>query len=97
MTNLMAFSSLAYFCYFVFLVTSYVIKQTLQSNNRQLAMTLEKTRQELRMAQRVIMDQKREIGELQFQVSTYKHLAGLGPEEIEIEVRERMEVSFFVN
>ena len=56
-------------------------------------MTLEKTRQELRMANSIIMDQKREIADLQFQVSTYKHLAGLRPEEIETEVRYRMEVS----
>ncbi|CAG2207784.1 unnamed protein product [Mytilus edulis] len=73
-------------------VTSRVIKQTLQSNNRQLAMTLEKTRKDLRMASNVIMDQKREIIGLQTQVTTYKHLAGLKPDEIENEVQIRMEV-----
>ncbi|CAC5367295.1 unnamed protein product [Mytilus coruscus] len=72
-------------------VTSRVIKQTLQSNNRQLAMTLEKTRKDLRMASNVIMDQKREIIDLQTQVTTYKHLAGLKPDEIENEVKIRME------
>ncbi|XP_063421397.1 biorientation of chromosomes in cell division protein 1-like 1 isoform X2 [Mytilus trossulus] len=72
-------------------VTSRVIKQTLQSNNRQLAMTLEKTRKDLRMASNVIMDQKREIIGLQTQVTTYKHLAGLKPDEIEHEVQIRME------
>ncbi|VDI28346.1 Hypothetical predicted protein [Mytilus galloprovincialis] len=72
-------------------VTSRVIKQTLQSNNRQLAMTLEKTRKDLRMASNVIMDQKREIIGLQTQVTTYKHLAGLKPDEIENEVQIRME------
>jgi len=55
-------------------------------------MTLEKTRQELRMANTIIMDQKGEIVDLQAQISTYKHLAGLKPEEIENEVKYRMEV-----
>jgi hypothetical protein len=55
-------------------------------------MTLEKTRQELRMANTIIMDQKGEIVDLQTQITTYKHLTGLKPEEIDNEVKYRMEV-----
>jgi len=53
-------------------------------------MTLEKTRQELRMANTIIMDQKGEIVDLQAQISKYKHLAELKTNEIE-HVKCRME------
>ena len=44
------------------------------------------------MANTIIMDQKGEIVDLQTQITTYKHLTGLKPEEIDNEVKYRMEV-----
>ncbi|XP_041367662.1 uncharacterized protein LOC121382204 [Gigantopelta aegis] len=68
-----------------------VVKATLRANNKALAQSLEKVRLDLRMANEIIMMEKKEKQELQQRVATLSRVAGLKDEQFEIEANRRIE------
>ena len=70
-----------------------VVKATLRANNKALAQSLEKVRLDLRLANDIIMMEKKEQQELQQRVATLTRVAGLRDEQIEVEANCRMKVS----
>nr|XP_022310094.1 altered inheritance of mitochondria protein 21-like [Crassostrea virginica] len=68
-----------------------VQKQSLRANNRALAVNLERTKQELRMALEMTQELRREIQEKDMRIVTLERVSGLRNEEIEEEVLRRVE------
>lgn len=67
-------------------------KQSLRANNRALAVNLERTKQELRMAVEMNQELRREIQEKDMRIVTLERVSGLRNDEIEEEVLRRVEV-----
>lgn len=67
-------------------------KQSLRANNRALAVNLERTKQELRMALEMNQELRREVQEKDMRIVTLERVSGLKNDEIEEEVLRRVEV-----
>lgn len=77
---------------FILFIVNSVQKQSLRANNRALAINLERTKQELRMALEMNQELRREIQEKDMRIVTLERVSGLRNDEIEEEVLRRVEV-----
>jgi len=74
-------------------VNSTLLKQTLRTNNRALAKALEMKRQDLNMAQQIIVQLQEQQQHTLQQLSNMQHIAGLKDSAIETEVQLRIQVT----
>ncbi|KAI0211691.1 hypothetical protein LSAT2_003457 [Lamellibrachia satsuma] len=72
-------------------LNSTLLKQTLRTNNRALAKALEMKRQDLNVAQQIIIQLQEEQQHTQQQLSNLQHVAGLKENAIEAEVQLRIQ------
>lgn len=77
---------------FILYIVNSVQKQSLRANNRALAVNLERTKQELRMALEMNQELRREVQEKDMRIVTLERVSGLKNDEIEEEVLRRVEV-----
>ncbi|XP_046568407.1 serine/arginine repetitive matrix protein 2-like [Haliotis rubra] len=70
---------------------SSVVKASLRANNKALAQSLEKVRQDLRVSYEVNNDMKKEFQDLQLRLMNLERVAGLKDDSLEKEVQRRIE------
>ncbi|XP_067649475.1 pre-mRNA-splicing factor CWC22 homolog [Haliotis asinina] len=70
---------------------SSVVKASLRANNKALAQSLEKVRQDLRISYEVNNEMKKEFQELQLRLMNLERVAGLKDDSLEKEVQRRIE------
>ncbi|XP_071108764.1 NK-tumor recognition protein-like [Haliotis cracherodii] len=70
---------------------SSVVKASLRANNKALAQSLEKVRQDLRVSYEVNNEMKKEFQDLQLRLMNLERVAGLKDDSLEKEVQRRME------
>lgn len=75
--------------------TSSVQRQSLRTNNRALAQSLARVKLDLRAANEMIVDLRKENQDLMINVASLKRVAGIKDDEVESEVQIRLEVVHF--
>ena len=76
----------------LFSVNSTMVKQTLRTNNRQLARALESVRRELVQSQQQVRDLTHEQQQNALTIARLKRVVGLKDDEIDKEVNYRLKV-----